>query len=125
MTFPLTAGTTEADLTAPITAARTRLSQAALQPEVPIGGVERLVDMVNEVFAQEAVARARFEIVSCLKHHEDSTRDVREAALLRLFVSILYRKTDDEWSGRKNDARRAANDAVKVEIADQRWALLA
>lgn len=124
MRFPLSATTTEAELLAPVAAARERLARSATAHMTPSGQVESLTDQVNDVWAEEALSRVRHEIVQCLKHHEESTPEARSAAVCRLFVAILSRSADDQWSGRKNDGRRAAGDAVRKEIADQRWALV-
>lgn len=120
----LTKDTTEADLIAPTQAARERLAALAADPT---SDLEALLGATHAVWEQVAIAKARWEIVQCLQHYGEGANGdnlARDAALQRLFLAILCRGADDSWSGRKNDARRAAFDAVRQEINDLRYSLV-
>lgn len=116
----LTKDTTEEQLIEPIKVAREALRKI-LDAEEPDS--ERMLGAVHEIWAQEALARFRHEVVGCLQHYGEYATQERDKALRNLFIAVLTRGADDEWSGRRNDARRVAFDIVRKEIADLRWNL--
>lgn len=116
----LTKDTTEEQILEPVKAARQYLA-SLLEKEAPDS--EHLLNAVHAIWAAEALARARYEIVGCLQSFAGDSIQ-RDTALRNLFIAILSRGADDSWSGRKNDARRVAFDAVRKEIGDLRWSLV-
>lgn len=113
--------TTEAEILVPVTYAREVLAKAAANDY----DSDALLGHVHALWAAEAVSRLRWEIVCLLSHYDAgaTTAPSKSEALNLLFVDHLSRGADDTWSGRKNDARRHAFDAVRREIADLRWSL--
>ncbi len=123
-TINLSVETTEADLIEPTQVARARLRDLAADPT---SDLEALLSAVHDVWATTALAKARWEIVQCLRGftaEDPETKRARDKALQTLFLAILTRGADDTWSGRKNDARRVAFDAVRQEINDLRYSSL-
>ena len=116
----LTKDTTEEQLVEPVKAARESLRKL-LDDETPDS--ERLLGAVHEIWAQEALARFRYEVVGCLQGYGEYATLERDKALRNLFITRLALGADDTWSGRKNDARRVAFDAIRAEIGYLRWDL--
>lgn len=127
MTMRLTAETTESDLMVPVAMARAALLDLAstyTEGQPKWADSEHLLSAVHAVWEAEAIARAQHTIVGCLQGIEGQGDDYRASQLLKTFVHILEVGADDGWSGRKNDARRAAHEGVRKMIADLRWSLV-
>lgn len=123
----LTTATTEADLMVPVRHARAALASKAVwvgETEDDVTPSETLLGLIHAVFEAEAVARVRHDIVQCLIGIEGQSPEYRAQAILSLFARLLANGADDQWSGRRNDARRSAFDAVRQEINDQRYKIV-
>lgn len=120
----ITKNTTEAELLVPVERARQRLSDLATKPlEGYPTPVETLTDAMHDVWRTEAVARFQWQVVSLLQQYGDVALE-RDRALTKLFVRTLSSPTGDTYSGRKNDARRCADDAVRAWISDVQFSLV-
>lgn len=104
----LTADLTEADILAPVEKARDYLATIAQDTSAT---ADALLDAVHAVYAAEAVANARYLIVTALSTTTDPAQ--RAATVNAVVLSVLTGPTGDKCSGRGNDARRVANDAVR------------
>lgn len=120
-TISLTKNTTEEEIVKPVADAREYLARLASDPDTD---PEFLLSATHSIWARIAVAKLHWEIVQCLQAFDDYADADRDKALRNLFAAVLLRGADDSWSGRKNDARRTAFDAVRQEIGDLRWKLV-
>lgn len=105
----ITATTTDAELWAPITAAKQRLVDS-------VGGnddsSESLSGRVNEVARAEGEAEVNYLLRNALAH--GATVEEIERALLQ----CALRSADDTFSGRTNDSRRAKRDGLVSRVRD-------
>lgn len=83
--------------------ARMRLSQGAMTETF-----ESLAGLVNELAAEQG----RAEIRELIASHEGDTERLRKRLMDRLCHS------NDAWSGRRNDVRRAYQDGIQDAVRD-------
>lgn len=114
----LTHETTEEQILEPVERAYNALRELGTIDRV---SADRWLEAAHALWAAEAVSRVRREIVSCLVANKDRPGGQATLAVRRLLIDILAEGPNDAWSGRKNDARRAAFEAVCREVNDQRW----
>jgi hypothetical protein len=109
----ITEQTTDEEIFAPIAVAKKRLVEIGTQcVESPVTVGEGLVDLALKVACAEAVAQVQSQYRGFVTGGADAT--VRLIWLARLGL-----RSDDGWSGRKNDMRRSCADAVKNWIAEE------
>lgn len=110
----ITAETTDEQILATIKSAQATLLEdvtEAMGSEYQMG--DRLVQMAQNVMSAEAVASVALQYRDVLKG------DYSDEARLKFLLSHLTQGPDDTWSGRKNDSKRSANDAVRAFVSEQ------
>jgi len=109
----ITAQTTDEQILAPVVKAKNDLLEMATEfAGSEFQGGERLVGAAQNVRSAEAVCQVAFEYRNVLRN----TSDPQKAT--EYLVSVLCRGSDDTWSGRGNDSRRSANDAVRAFVTE-------
>lgn len=99
---------TEHDLMEPVRRHRERLVTAATEGQA----ADELATIVEAITRAEAVAKVRYTVGQMLANGSASN-DIEGYLTDRLIAGA-----DDSWSGRGNDLKRAAFDAVRDEIRD-------
>jgi len=119
----ITAQTTEADIIAPVIAARQAMAEKAAEvakasnenpTEFFLEG-EALRGLAQNVVSAEALMSAQLRYLSVCKNKPENR--------LKVLFSIVGRGADDSWSGRGNDSKRSAFDAVRDWATDQAFDL--
>lgn len=114
-TRTITAETTDEQILAPIKRAKQALLDFVTEE---IDGEylkgDQMVQKAQAVQVAEAVAHVSMRYAQVVRD-ENVTNEKKMTFLIRL----LTENPDDQWSGRKNDSKRAANDAVREWARDQ------
>lgn len=105
----ITTTTTEAEIMRPVEIAKQQVKSiadlASLNHEVL--NAEAMVDAAQNAFNAETLAMAQISFQRTLRNP-----DINIEGILKTLFQMAT-KTDDGWSGRKNDSRRSAQDAVR------------
>lgn len=106
----ITATTTEADIFKAVAYHREQLIIQAAD-----ANVDRLVGLAQNVVSTQALANVQVQYLRLQQALFVDGIDEENANRRRLgfLMQVLTNSPDDEWSGRGNDSRRSANDAIR------------
>ena len=114
MTRRITAETTDEQILSGIVSAKQELLEfvtAEIDSEYLKG--DRMVGLAQNVYSQEAVATVAMTYRNMLQNGADVQKRTQ------YLLSVLTRGADDTWSGRQNDSKRSAFDAVRSFVDAQ------
>lgn len=89
--------------------ARAALARTAVDPSC---SPFELAERAQRIIGHEAAAAVLGEAAQVADFDRSASDDVRRAAVLRWAARRLARGADDKWSGRNNDDKRVAFEAV-------------
>lgn len=104
--------------------ARATLAECATQPGVSVDHLADLVNRVAKAYGKyEAAARARVVVAYLADPDRGNAQTSEEVTrgVLEEMYGVLTMGADDEWSGRKNDVRRAQHEGFREFANKIRW----
>ena len=103
---------------AAVASARTRLVEAATDMDLRVIS-ERTTALATAIGAAQGYST--FLTALSLTKEDDSPRFTPAEAFAQMCLNEATQGSDDSWSGRENDTKRAAKDGFKDALSNIRW----